>query len=312
MYAGNDPVQFLDPTGRCFGVLEWLNDLESMNCHNLRRSIEVIHDPNATPDQQSTARWFIGVWGGAHAVLLASAIVITGGIAGAVIEWATPYVLASPTLSTVTVGATTAGSTLAGSGGMPFPNLSPEQVNAAANAFGALCLFALSRTIPRINVDVKPRTNDSTAVFYRGLSNQDYLELQTTGKIFSKAVRKGISGDLLTELVTSPDVMLKCTSSTEVAGPNDEPCPFVPVTTQIGDAKDFATQIFVNGINIWDGPTGGSGVVVKITTKNPSKFVPSPQGANSPDNEYLAALYIGPPHDTIEVVATGLARHVMK
>ena len=97
-YARANPIVYLDPSGRCYGAIDWLRGipLEDINCRNLDLALTIYGHPNASYGQKSAASAYIGAWGIGHSYLLAGILATGVGSAEAILAWAGPYVATAP------------------------------------------------------------------------------------------------------------------------------------------------------------------------------------------------------------------------
>jgi RHS repeat-associated protein len=73
MYGANNPVTYGDPSGECYGPLDWLRWIEDTNCTNLDSAIRIVSNPKASGEGEAWAWGYIGVWTAAHVALMVSA-----------------------------------------------------------------------------------------------------------------------------------------------------------------------------------------------------------------------------------------------
>ncbi len=104
MYGANNPVTYGDPSGECYGPLDWLRWIENTNCTNLDSAIRIVNTPTTSTEGKDFAWRYIAIWTAAHIALLpalviggakALAIASTGGLAAQVVAWGSRY-LATP------------------------------------------------------------------------------------------------------------------------------------------------------------------------------------------------------------------------
>ena len=94
LYVGSNPINNVDPSGKCYGPVDWLRNvpLEDINCANLDKAITIEANPYANDTQKSMASAYIGAWGISHIYLLAGIGLTAYGSASAISAWAGPYV----------------------------------------------------------------------------------------------------------------------------------------------------------------------------------------------------------------------------
>ncbi|HEY1013516.1 MAG TPA: RHS repeat-associated core domain-containing protein, partial [Herpetosiphonaceae bacterium] len=107
-YAANNPLSNIDPSGRCYGPIEFLRSIETQNCVNLDTAISIYQHPKSSFGDKAQAASYVTAWMIPHAMLLlAAGLVLTQGVisVAAVVEWGAVYLASTgPAAATATAG----------------------------------------------------------------------------------------------------------------------------------------------------------------------------------------------------------------
>jgi RHS repeat-associated protein len=80
-YVGSNPVGLTDPSGHCYPPIEYLRQLEPLNCSNIDQAARIIKHPNASAGDKAKAGAYVGAWAFGHAGVLVGLAFAGGGIA---------------------------------------------------------------------------------------------------------------------------------------------------------------------------------------------------------------------------------------
>ena len=70
-YAKNNPVNLVDSSGRCYGPMSYLRDLEPQSCTNMDFANVIVANPHSTPSQKAMAWGYQLTFAMSHAALAA-------------------------------------------------------------------------------------------------------------------------------------------------------------------------------------------------------------------------------------------------
>ena len=97
-YSGNNPINYLDPSGECYGPLEFLRKvpIEKGICTALDQALFIYAWPGSTANQRNLAAAYIGGWAFAHSALIVGigGLAVAGGQAA--VTWLYGLYIASP------------------------------------------------------------------------------------------------------------------------------------------------------------------------------------------------------------------------
>jgi hypothetical protein len=74
LYAGANPIVYRDPSGRCYGPLQFLRHAEGVSCANLDMANTILQSPHASLTQKAQAGMYKGFFWGSHIGLVAGTV----------------------------------------------------------------------------------------------------------------------------------------------------------------------------------------------------------------------------------------------
>ncbi|MDX1601158.1 MAG: RHS repeat-associated core domain-containing protein, partial [Anaerolineales bacterium] len=74
-YVVNNPVTWVDPSGRCYGAMKYLREIEPVSCNNMDLSNIIIANPNASFEQKAAAWAYQYAFTASHASVMVGAAV---------------------------------------------------------------------------------------------------------------------------------------------------------------------------------------------------------------------------------------------
>jgi RHS repeat-associated protein len=69
VYGGNNPLLYIDPSGRCYGDFDFLRGIEPQNCRNLDMARTIFQSPETSAWEKAMAFGYATLWSTGHAAI---------------------------------------------------------------------------------------------------------------------------------------------------------------------------------------------------------------------------------------------------